>query len=238
MKLRNLIIASLAIAGILAATSCKKDNAAANEGIDKSLFEGQWVCTYEFANDGLLYQYPDILWDIDAAGNKVKMFFESESESEGEVTPSIYSLEVKGKQFILKSDESTYYHDIITLDQTHLAFIGFFDKDKIEYHFTKMNTIILGTWALTWDMGEENHETRYYRFDEGCTGAWIAKNGNEFSKLKWWIEPAKDNNFRFTFSILDNSNYENTLRINYAYSDNELYGYDELNIEIGLERMN
>ena len=86
-------------------------------------------------------------------------------------------------------------------------------------------------------MGEEDYETRYYRFEEGGTGAWIAKNGNEFSKLKWSIEPARDNNFRFTFSILNNDLYENTLRIEYVFSDDELRGYDELNIPIYLDRM-
>ena len=233
MKLKNLIIASVAIAGVLAATSCKKDNAA-NDGIDKSLLEGQWVCTYEFENGGFIFD-PEMLWDIDAAVDKVKMYFQSESE--GEVVPSIYSLEVKGKQLILTQDSKSFEHDILTLDQTHLAFVGVFDNDIVEYHFTKMNNIVLGTWAIYWEVGEEDYETRYYRFDEGGTGAWIAANGNEFSKLKWWVEPAKDKNFRFTFSIQDNYHYENTLRITYIYSDDEFNGYDELNIPIYIERM-
>ena len=232
MKLKNLILASLSIAGVLAASSCKKDNAA--EGIDKSLLEGQWVCTYEFENGGLIFR-PKMLWDIDAAIDKVKMYFQSESE--GEVVPALYSLEIKGKQFIIKQDSKTLEFDILTLDQTHWAFVGFFDDDIIEYHFTKMNNIILGTWAVSWEVGEEDYETRYYRFEEGGTGAWIAKNGNEFSKLKWSIEPARDNNFRFTFSILNNDLYENTLRIEYVFSDDELRGYDELNIPIYLDRM-
>ena len=234
MKLKNLILASLAIAGVLAATSCKKDNATDNDGIDKSLLEGQWVCTYEFENGGFIFA-PEMLWDIDAAVDKVKMYFQSESE--GEVVPTLYSLEIKGKQFIFKQDSKTFEYDILTLDQTHLAFVGFFDNDIFEYHFTKMNNIILGTWAVSWEVGEEDYETRYYRFEEGGTGAWIAKNGNEFSKLKWSIEPARDNNFRFTFSILDNDHYENTLRIKFVFSDDELSGYDELNIPIYLERM-
>ena len=227
MKLRNLIIAAVAIAGVLAAASCKKDKA--DKGSDKSILNGQWVCTYELKNEFLMDVNPNMLWDFDAAGGKLKMFFSEEGE------PDVYSFDVKdNKLFIYNS--GCVENEIVTLDKLHLVIISIFGSEKWEYHFTKMETAIIGKWAISWTQGEDIIGTQFYRFDEGGTGVRLTADGVEGSKIKWWAEPAQNDLFRFVLSIPAND-YENTLTIHYIYSDNYFTGYDEANYFITLDRL-
>ena len=233
MKLKNLILASLAIAGVLAATSCKKekaDNDIDNDGIDISLFDGQWMCNLLLENDGPMYEYPYILWNLDATGKKADIYpYYGVSYSA--------SFDVSENQLIIKQGSSSTHYDITKFDQKHMVLVETYNSDKYEYHFSKMNSIILGTWGITWYRGKENEVTQFYRFDEGGTGAWVTSSGSEKKQITWSIEPAKDDCFRFVLTIPDtNPLYRNTFAIYSIFSDNELEGYDNGDNTVYLNR--
>ena len=235
MKLKNLIIASIAIAGVLAASSCKKDNAADN-GIDKSLLDGQWKCTVILKNNGPVYSDPYILWDIDAASNKATIYF-YDYEDGDQITEG--SFDLTDSQFILKKGSTNINYKINYFDQKHIALEETIGKDKYEYRLTNMNAILVGKWEFTWKIGENNYSSQYYRLDEDGTGVRLTEEGAEGSiKIKWWVEPAKDDYFRFTFSIPGtNPLYENTITIDEVDSDDSLYGEDESDTYFYLTRM-
>ena len=227
MKLKNLILASVAIAGVLAATSCKKDKAA--EGIDKSIFNGQWMCSALLENNGPMYEYPSLLWDIDVAGNKANVFSYFFS-------PYSAGFDVSGDQIILKQGSSSTHYDITSYDEKHMVLTEKYNSDVYEYHFNKMNAILLGDWAITWYMGNNNNVTQYYRFKEGGAGARLTQNGEEAADFNWSIKPAENHSFKFVLSIPSLS-YQNTLAILHVYSDSELSGVDDGDNSIGFNRM-
>ena len=227
MKLRNLIIASLAIAGVLVAASCKKDKA---DGIDKSQLDGQWMCNLLLRNDGPVYEYPYILWSFNAANNVVDLY-----QYYSDDYHTTYAFDITDSQVNLKSGSMTRGFEIASLDQKHMILTTNNDGDKYEYRFAKMNAIIIGEWAITWDMGNNDNVTQYYRFDEGGTGARLSEAGKEIADIKWSVEPAKDECFRFVLAI-PSSNYENTLAIYAIYNDNQLRGDDEGNYSIYMTR--
>lgn len=232
MKLRNLIIASVAILAGFAAISCKKDNAA--NGIDKSLLDGQWMCTVMLKNNGPIHDYPYILWDINAAGNKATVY---SYYSEDDVSER--SFDLTDSQLVLKYGSKSINYKINYFDHKHLVLEESIEKDKLEYRFTKMNAIIVGKWQFTWKYGENDYRSQYYRLDEDGTGIRLNEDGTELStKIKWWAEPARDDGFRFTFSIPGTDPlYENTIVIWETYSDDSLSGYDELEYPFSLDRM-
>ena len=235
MKIKNLIIASIAIAGVLAASSCKKDNAADN-GIDKSLLDGQWKCTVILKNNGPVYSDPYILWDIDAASNKATIYF-YDYEDGDQITEG--SFDLTDSQFILKKGSTNINYKINYFDQKHIALEETIGKDKYEYRLTNMNAILVGKWEFTWKYGDNDYRSQYYRLDEDGTGIRLNEDGTELStKIKWWVEPARDEGFRFTFSIPGTDPlWENTIVIWETYSDDSLSGKDELEYPFYLTRM-
>ena len=235
MKLKNLIIASVAIAGVLAASSCKKDNAADN-GIDKSLLDGQWKCTVILKNNGPLYSDPYILWDIDAASNKATIYL-YDYEDGDKITEG--SFDLTDSQFILKKGSTSVNYKINYFDQKHIALEETIGKDKYEYRLTNMKAILVGKWEFTWKYGENDYRSQYYRLDEDGTGIRLNEDGTELStKIKWWVEPARDDYFRFTVSIPGTDPlWENTITIDEVDSDDNLYGKDELEYPFYLIRM-
>ena len=235
MKLKNLIIASIAIVSGFAAISCKKDNAADN-AIDKSLLDGQWKCSIILKNNGPAYSEPYILWDIDAASSKATIYLYEDEDGE-QITEG--SFDLTANQLILKKGSTTVNYEIKYFDQKHIALEETIGKDKYEYRLTNMKAILVGKWEFTWKYGTNDYGSQYYRLDEGGTGVRLTEEGAELPvKIKWWVEPAKDDYFRFTFSIPSmDSPYENTITIWGVYSDDYLEGEDEGDYDFYLSRM-
>lgn len=226
MKLRDLLIATVAAIVALASTSCKKDNA---DSINKALLDGQWMCGYFLYNYGLEPDHPYLLFDVDAADNKISIYHE-----EG-VTLANAPLIIKGRRMTFTSKYYTEEYDIVSLDQTHMTLRGVTETDlRFDVFFFKINALFPGAWAITWDMDED--VTRYYRFDEDGTGAALSPSGLELAALKWWTEPLTDCGFRFVLSV-PTSNYENSMVIYMVLSDNKFEGYDEDHTPLRFNRL-
>lgn len=230
MKLRHLFITTIATIVALSTTSCKKDGDTVR--IDKSLINGQWICGYYLVNHGLDSDIIGMFFDFDVDNNKFSSYL---PESENTVNTTAAHLEINGNHMILQDGEIKEEYTIVSLDQIHMIIQPNLGDD---YSFSvvlfKMNSLLLGTWAITWDMATD--VTHYYRFDKDGKGARVTSEGEELQAAEWWIEPATSYPFKFTISV-PSGNYENTISIFDVLSDNKLKGEDEAKNPLRFNRL-
>lgn len=225
MKLHRFLLASVAVAAVLASSSCKKDD---SNVIKRSQLDGQWACTYLLKDYGPSGEYPYVLLDVDAAAGKASLYQFCYSDRIG-------SFELRGNKVFFKHGSTTVEYEISYFDHKSVIFSYTIDGSRYDACFVSMNRILPGAWKLTLFI-DDTSTTRYFRFDDGGTGAELNSDGSEKGPINWEIMPASSYQFKFVLAVPGSE--EKTFSIYAVYSENNLDGFDEDNNPITLTRSN